>query len=46
MLSTLLEVVGLCLIVAGVAAWSVPAALVAAGVVLVAWSEFGAGGEA
>lgn len=44
-MTTLLELLGLALIVAGVAVWSVPAALVAAGVALVAWAEFGAGGQ-
>ena len=32
MLSTILELLGLALVVAGVAAWSIPAALIAAGV--------------
>jgi len=32
MLSTVLELLGLALVVAGVAVWSIPAALIAAGV--------------
>lgn len=45
MLTTILEVFGLALIVAGVALLSIPAALIVAGAIFIAWCEFGAGGD-